>query len=195
LSESYLRFLSLAWGAIALRSCQYHWHRGQLRKASRPLSTNKMTSINIRPSDAISDGICAVCGDWLGGETAFFCIDLESVITRQTKCPPLHRGCAIALAQSQHSVHAIWESGYQFDGLPEPIFDLEKSIRPLEFDGDGDCTPQGINQALGEAWLRIAPSLGEAAHRMGHCAAALRPSRQVNLAALDLSRPRREVKA
>ena len=154
-----------------------------------------MTRINIHPSDAITDGVCAVCGEWLGGETAFFCIDLESVITRQTKCPPLHRSCAIALAKSQYSVHAIWESKYQFDGFPEPIFDLEKSIRPLEFDGEGDCTPQGINQGLAEAWLRIAPSLGEAADRMGHCAKALLPSRQVDFAALDLSRPRRGVRA
>lgn len=153
------------------------------------------TAISIHASEALSDGICAVCGEWLDGETAFFCIDLESVITRQTKCPPLHRGCAISLAKSQHSVHAVWGSGYQFDGHTEPIFYLEQSVRPLEFDGEGDCTHEGVSQALAVAWLGLQPVLGADAERMGQSAAALLPGRPINFAALDLSRPRREVVA
>jgi hypothetical protein len=149
----------------------------------------------IHPSDAISDGVCAVCGYFLDGETAFFAVSLESVITRQTHCPPLHQSCAVGEAKSKLSVHAVWESGYTFDALPEPIFHLEKSVRPLEFDGKGDCTREGISKALGAAWLGLLPVLGEDAERMGQSAARLLPGRPVDFAALDLSKPRREVMA
>lgn len=152
-------------------------------------------ALAIHPSDAISDGACAVCGFCLDGETAFFAVSLESVITRQTHCPPLHRSCAIDLAKSKLSVHAVWESGYTFDALPDPVFHLEKAVRPLEFDGEGDCTHEGVSQALATAWLGLLPVLGADAERMGQSAAKLLPGRPINLAALDLSKPRQAVSA
>jgi len=154
-----------------------------------------MTLARIHPTEALSDGLCAVCRRYLDGETAFFAVSLESVITRQTDCPPLHRHCAVREAKSKSSVHAVWESGYTFDATPDPVFHLEQSVRPLEFDGDGDCTREGISQALGAAWLSLRPALGRDAERMGQAAARLLPGRGVDFAALDLSKPWREVVA
>jgi hypothetical protein len=152
-------------------------------------------ALAIHPSEAISDNICADCGEFLDGESAYFVISLESVITRQTDCPPLHKSCAIRYAKTKLKPHAIWQSGYTFDGMPSPVFYLEKSITPLEFDGEGDCTREGISKALGAAWLGLLPVLGEDAERMGQSAARLLPGRPVDFAALDLSKPRREVMA
>ena len=152
-----------------------------------------MTLIFIHPSEALSEGICAACGEAVDDGKAWFAISLESVITRKTSCPPLHRGCAVRVAKSKLSVHAGWQSGYGFDCSPEPAFYLEDPAIPPEFDGRGDCTYEGIRKALGLEWLRLEPSLGPYAERMGQSAARLIPGRPVDFATLDLSRPRREV--
>ena len=135
--------------------------------------------INIHPSEAISDNICGCCGMALDldAETAFFTISLESVITRKTDCPPLHRACAVALAKSKATVHAIWESGYTFDGMPNPTFYLERAVETLEFDGEGDCTRGGISKALASKWLELRDDLGEEeiTFSMGSEAKALLP--------------------
>ena len=137
--------------------------------------------ISIHPSEAISDNVCAVCGDCLEGDSAYFTVTLESVITRQTKCPPLHRKCAVALAKEKFTIHAIWESGYSFDGMPEPTFYLEKSVSDLEFDGAGDCSNEGIRQALAHTWMQLRQARGEEVitFPMGTAAKALLPKRPV----------------
>ena len=155
-----------------------------------PLALNKM-GLSIHPSEAISEGICSACGDALEGFEAYFTINLDSVITRQTKCPPLHRKCAVDLAKEQFTVHAIWFSGYTYTSPGEPVFALEKSISPLEFDGEGDCTKEGVSLALSGAWLGLCDALGDDADAMGAAAAALLPNRPIDFASFDLAQPRK----